>query len=126
MNMKKNGEMDLVMGGNAHSMIVDTKGNKAAEKAAIKYHNKVINDYTKALNSKTNTELEEAQKITEKMKSMEIVPINNYVLVKPYAKNPFEKIEVTDSGLVIPTYDGKFKNPDSGEEDTEVNLSVQA
>jgi hypothetical protein len=46
--------------------------------------------------------------------------------VKPYAKNPFEKVEVTKSGLVIPTYDGKFKNPDTGEEDQEVNLSVQA
>lgn len=125
--MKNNGTTDLAFGGKGVFM-TDAKGNDACKKEAIKIHNKVIDGYTKALADKTNTELEEAQKITEKMKSFEIMPINNYVLVKPYEKNPFDKVEVTDSGIFIPGMsDGRtFKNPDSGEEDEEVNLSVQA
>ena len=126
--MKGNGKSDLIFGGNAISMIVDEKGNKAAMKEAAKFHNKAINDYTKVLNNKIKSEIEEAERITNKMDTMEILPINSYVLVKPYTKNPFDKVEVTDSGLYIPSMDDgrTFKNPDSGEEDKEVNLSVQA
>lgn len=124
--MKENGKMDLMFGGKGHSMIVDEHGNGEAEKIVAQMHNEAVDAYTQALNKQTQADLEYAEKITKEMESLEIVPINTYVLVRPYAKNPFEKIEVTKSGLVIPTYDGKFKNPDTGEEDTEVNLSVQA
>lgn len=124
--MKENGKMDLMFGGKAHSMIIDEKGNDASTQIVAKMHNDAIDAYKKALDEKTQNELEYAAKITKEMESLEIMPINTYVLVKPYAKNPFEKVEVTDSGIIIPTYDGKFKNPDTGEEDTEVNLSVQA
>ena len=37
-----------------------------------------------------------------------------------------QKIEVTKGGLIIPEYDGAFKNPDTGEKDTEYQLSVVA
>lgn len=124
--MKENGKMDLMFGGKAHSMIIDEKGNDASSQIVAKMHNDAIDAYTEAMNKKTQSELEYAKKITKEMESLEIMPINTYVLVKPYAKNPFEKIEVTDSGIIIPTYDGTFKNPDTGEEDQEVNLSVQA
>ena len=126
--MKGNGKSDLMFGGNAVSMIVDEKGNKATMKEAAKFHNQAVNNYVKVLNSKINDEMEEAKKITNKMNTMEIMPINSYVLVKPYDRNPFDKVEVTDSGLYIPSMSDNrtFKNPDSGEDDTEVNLSVQA
>ena len=41
-------------------------------------------------------------------------------------ENPFQKMKVTESGLILPEYTGTFKNPDSGEMDQEENLSVQA
>lgn len=126
MIMKGNGEMDLIFGGKAHSMIVDEKGNSEAAKVAVQEHNKAVNTYREALERKTQEELEYAKEITKKMESLELIPINSYVLVKPYAKNPFEKLEVTDSGIFLPTYTGGFRNPDTGEDDKEVNLSVQA
>lgn len=129
MIMDNNGGMELVNGGKSISMaIVDEKGNSEAMKVAAKMHNEAIDNYTKIIKEKTNTEIEEAKKVAEEAESFEIMPINNYVLVKPYAKNPFDKVEVTDSGIYIPSMgDNKsFKNPDSGEIDEEVNLSVQA
>jgi len=54
------------------------------------------------------------------------MPNGSYLLVRPYAENPFQAITQTDSGIIIPTYDGAFKNPDTGEEDKMYNISMQA
>jgi co-chaperonin GroES (HSP10) len=124
--MSDNGKMNYFGGDTAISMANAKPLEESLKDAAIEAYNKNVDSYKKALDEKTARELEEAQRVTEKMESMEIVPVNSYVLVRPYEKNPFEKIEVTNSGIVIPTYDGSFKNPDSGEQDTEYNLSVQA
>lgn len=126
--MKENGKSDLMFGGNSISMIVNNMGESMVNEKVQEMHNKAVDNYTKVLNKKMDKELEEAKKATEKMDSLEIVPINNYVLVKPYDKNPFDKIEITNSGIYIPSMSDNrdFKNPDSGEMDTEVNLSVQA
>lgn len=124
--MRNNGRMDLFNGGEAVAFgNIDTI-DEALRKEAINVHNQAIDNYTKAINSKVKGELERAKEITTKMSTMEIMPINYYVLVKPYAKNPYQKVEVTDSGLIIPEYTGDFKNPDSGEDDKEENLSVVA
>lgn len=87
--------------------------------------NKAFEDRRKYINEKVDRELEKAKDIKERMDSLEIMPAGTYVLVKPYAKNPYEKLEITNSGLVIPEYDGTFKNPDTGEEDQEYNFSCQ-
>ena len=114
-----NGKMDLTGGLDAWSMAHAQELTDVEREAAIKMHNDAVDAYTAALNNNVKDELEKAREITEKMDNMEIMPLGSYVLVKPYNKNPYEKIEVTDSGLVIPMYDGKFKNPDTGETDTE-------
>lgn len=120
-----NGKMDLTGGLDAWSMAHAQELTDVEREAAIKMHNDAVDAYTAALNNNVKDELEKAREITEKMDNMEIMPLGSYVLVKPYNKNPYEKIEVTDSGLVIPMYDGKFKNPDTGETDTEQNFSRQ-
>lgn len=124
--MQNNGKMDLMFGGKAVSFANGKDLDELKKEQAIEMHNKAVDSYTKALEANIKTELEKAKEVTEKMSTMEIMPINFYVLVKPYAKNPYQKIEVTNSGLVIPEYTGKFKNPDSGEDDEEENLSVVA
>ena len=124
--MEKNGKMDLMFGGNAIGFAGADSFEDIKKEAAVDAHNKAVDTYTKALNENLKDDLQKAKEVTEKMETMEIMPINYYVLVKPYAKNPYQKIEVTNSGLIIPEYSGKFKNPDSGEDDTEENLSVVA
>lgn len=123
--MNNNGKMTYFGGADAWSMN-DVKSISDLERdAAVKMHNDAIDVKTKALNDKIKDDLEKAKEITEKMESMEIAPLNSYVLVRPYSTNPYQKIEVSDSGLVIPTYDGSFKNPDTGEDDTLDNFSRQ-
>ena len=123
--MNNNGKMTYFGGADAWSMN-DVKSISDLERdAAVKMHNDAIDVKTKALNAKIKSDLDKAKEVTEKMQTMEIMPCGNYILVRPYNKNPYEKIEVTDSGLIIPEVDGTFKNPDTGEEDMRENFSCQ-
>lgn len=126
--MNNNGKLNLVGNGNSVSFVGINNDPFSKEKktAAVEAHNKAIDSYTQAIQDTLKTELQKAEEVTKKMQTMEIMPVGAYILVKPYAKNPYQKIEVTGTGLIIPEYDGAFKNPDSGEEDKEVNLSVVA
>ena len=122
--MQNNGKMDLIGNGNAVSMHVNTIDEETRKVAARKY-NEAVSVAEKAMKEKYDAELKRAEEITEKMKSMEIMPSMGYVLCKPYDVNPYQKIEIKGN-ILIPTYDGKFINPDSGEEDTEEQLTVVA
>lgn len=124
--MKDNGKMDMMFGGDTFSF-ANAKGlDELSREAAVEMHNKTIDAYTEGLEKRLKDDLKRAEEITEKMENMEIMPSGLYILCKPYAKNPYQKIEVTDSGLIIPEYTGAFKNPDTGEEDTEEQLTVVA
>lgn len=123
--MDNNGKMTYFGGADAWAMNNAKSLTDLEREAAADMHNKAIDARAQAWNNKIKDELEKAKEITEKMQTMEIMPCGNYVLVRPYAKNPYEKIEVTNSGLVIPEFDGKFMNPDTGEEDTRENFACQ-
>ena len=58
-----------------------------------------------------------AQEVNENIKNIEIMPISNYVLVKPFKENPFQRIVKTESGLILDTggLRPEFKNTDTGE-----------
>lgn len=123
--MADNGKMSLTGGLDAWAMYNNKSIEDVKRDEIVKRQNEAVDRYKQALDAKVKTELEKAQEVTEKMNSMEIMPAGPYVLVQPYAKNPYEKIEVTNSGLIIPTYEGDFKNPDTGEDDKEQNFSRQ-
>lgn len=119
-----NGRNNLMGNGDVFLMSPSIK-EMAKTEAKVKFNNQV--EEAKAQwDAKIEEQKEHAKEMDEKMKDLQIVPINNYVLVQPYAKNPFQKLRVTETGLVIPEYTGIFKNPDSGEMDEEQNLSIQA
>lgn len=124
--MKDNGKMDMMFGGDSYSF-ANAKGlDELTKEVAVEMHNKAIDAYTEGLERRLKDDLKRADEITEKMKSMEIMPSGMYILCKPYAKNPYQKIEVTTGGIIVPEYTGAFKNPDTGEEDTEEQLTVVA
>lgn len=115
--MKKNGKMNA-FGGSTAFAINNGENNETTTATPA-----IVNE---TLKNSVDREIEADKKMKEKADSMEIVPCNQYVLVKPFAKNPFEQMEVTSNGLVIAKPDGTFDNPDTGEQDTEDNFSVQA
>lgn len=119
-----NGKNTLM--GNGEVFIMTPTVNEMAKKEATIKFNQQIEEAKADWDAKIEEQEKHAKEMEEKMKDLQIVPINSYVLVQPYAKNPFQKMKVTESGLIIPEYTGTFKNPDSGMEDQEENLSVQA
>lgn len=72
----------------------------------------------KSLSEKLEQTIQAGEKISKVMNGLEIAPANKLLLVKPYATNPYEKMEMRDSGL----YTGgeksnKVVSTDSGEEE---------
>lgn len=120
----RNGYNPLV--GNGNTFLMDPNLKEAVERDAKVAFNNKVEEETEAWNQRIAEQEQHAKEMEEKMRDLEIVPINSYVMVQPYKKNPFQKLEVTKTGIILPEYMGTFKNPDSGEEDQEENLSVQA
>lgn len=79
-----------------------------------KMHNDVIEQASEVF--KNNIE-EVAQEIVNNAQNLQIVPINYYVLVKPYEKNPYNKISVSEQGLAMNTSEHRIFNSDKGEEE---------
>ena len=123
--MEESGKMNYFGGESAVGFAGAKTLDDATREKAVEIFNESFDKKKTAVQENIDRELAEAKRMTEKMDSMEIVPLGTYVLVRPYAKNPFEKI-VEEGGIIITTPDGSFKNPDTGEQDTEYNLSVQA
>ena len=77
-------------------------------------HNQVIENASKAF--KQTEEL--AKEVIDNANNLQIMPINSYVLVKPYSVNPYAKIKVSEGGLAMNTTEHKIFNTDKGEEET--------
>lgn len=120
-----NGKMNYFGGDLAVSMAGAKSMEDALKERAVESYNEEYQKTEDQIKANIERELKAGREVTEKMNSMEIVPLNNYVLVRPYAKNPFEKLEEV-GGIIVPVADGSFVNPDTGEKDTEYNCSVQA
>lgn len=121
---ENNGRNNLM--GNGDVFIMSPTVKDMVHKEAVTKFNNQVEEETAKWDERIKDEEQHAKEIDEKMQDMEIIPINTYVLVQPFKKNPFQKMKTTASGILIPTFDGTFQNPDSGEEDQADNLSVQA
>lgn len=118
-----NGKADLTMGSDTWIF----KGKPLSEverQAAVDSFNKAFEEEKKGVAKKYSEQEDLANKIKSEKPNLEIMPLGDYVLVRPYAVNPYNQIK-TDSGLIIPAFDGTFKNPDTGESDTEDKFSKQ-
>jgi len=119
----ENGKM--IFGGGDLSVGMTSKIDDEVKNNAAKAFNDAFEQKKQEMDSKIKSDIETAKEITEKMNSMEIVPLGSYVLVRPYLKNPFEKLDMID-GILIPEHTATVKNPNSGEMEEEYNFSVQA
>lgn len=83
--------------------------------------NNAVDEYIEKFDKHAESLNEYAQSITENCNNIEIMPIGNYVLIKPFNTNPFQKIRVSESGLIT-DLGGKalsVKSNDSGEYEEE-------
>lgn len=70
-----------------------------------------------SISEKLGKTLEAGEKISKVMDGLEVMPNERNLLVIPYAKNPYNKMEQSSLGIYTGDTGGMFKNPDSGEED---------
>lgn len=106
--MEGTGEHFILNGEEANKTLhreKQSKFNNAVQDIEDKFakHNKALEDY--------------AEQLSSDMNGLEIMPMFNYALIKPFDNNPFQKIKTTKSGIITdlggfaPTY----KSNETGE-----------
>ena len=102
----------------------ETADNTLKREAANRF-NSQVDEYVDKFNKHAENIGEYAKSIKENMHNLEIMPIYNYILVKPYDEKPFQRIVVSkNSGLIVDAGGAKptYKNNDNGEYEQEENL----
>lgn len=75
----------------------------------------VINEFEQMLNDTAKTIVENNMDGVD-MSEVDIIPVNNNVLIKPYVQNPYRYIETTASGLIVGVESSKtYKSNETGE-----------
>ena len=103
--------------GAKHFVVNGEAADKILQREAVSKYNSQVNEYEEKLN-KYESMVEECKKeVTQDLKNLQLKPLSNYVIVKPYNENPFQQIKRSDSGIITdlggmtPTY----KSNETGE-----------
>lgn len=107
-----------------HFMIGETKADDILKKEAADKFNTKVDEYVNKFNEHSDRLSKYAKSVTENSANLEIRAIYGHVLVKPFEENPFQRIKVTNGGLIIDLGGLKpeFKNQDNGEIEEEENI----
>lgn len=122
----------LMNAGETTSRIMTLDGKTAddvIEERNVKNFNEQVDKYVEKLNEHAANLDDYAKKVAKNVETIEIMPIGNYVLVKEFAENPFQRIvRDSKSGLILDLGGQKpqYKNTDNGEIEEEENIIRQA
>ena len=111
----ENGQMNYVMGGNSISMAGTDSISDLTRKEAIKEFNKANKKAEDAYRKNIDEQIAKSNENKKRAEDLEIVPSGPYILVKLYNENPYEQITQTDSGLILPAFDGKEFSRETGQ-----------
>lgn len=111
----ENGQMNYVMGGNSISMAGTDSISDLTRKEAIKEFNKANKKAEDAYRKNIDKQIAKSNENKKRAEDLEIVPSGPYILVKLYNENPYEQITQTDSGLILPAFDGKEFSRETGQ-----------
>lgn len=111
--------------GNAQHFIVnDTTADKKLMNETAKKFNAKVSEYTNRMDEYA-AKLDEYKKYcASNLHNLEICPIQNNLIVRPFNENPFQQLVETESGLYedLGGLAPEFKNPDNGNYELEDNL----
>ena len=122
----------LMNAGETTSRIMTLDGKTAddvIEERNVKNFNEQVDKYVEKLNEHAANLDDYAKKVAKNVETIEIMPIGNYVLVKEFAENPFQRIvRDSKSGLILDLGGQKpqYKNTDNGQIEEEENIIRQA
>ena len=131
--LSENEKIALRMGGESTSRIMTLDGktaDKIIEERNVANFNQQVDKYVDKLNKHAENLETYSERIAKDIENIEIMPIGNYVLVKEFEDNPFQRITrdaktglITDLGGLKPQY----KNTDNGqieEEESFIKVGV--
>lgn len=99
-NEKLAREISGIEGEAKHFVVNGESADKLLKREAATKFNQQVDDYVQKFEEHNNAIQEYAEQIAENAANLEIMPILDNVLVKPFAENPFQRIKVTASGLI--------------------------
>lgn len=111
----KNGQMNYVMGGNSIAMSGTQSISDLAKKEAIKAFNEANKKVEDTYRKNIDAQIAKSNENKKRAEDLEIMPVSSYILFKLYTENPYEQILQTDSGLILPSFDGKELTRETGQ-----------
>ena len=117
--LTENERLAMRMAGETTTRVMTLDGKTAddiVKENNINKFNDQVDKYVEKFNEHSKKLEKYAEKISKNAEKIEIMPIGNYVLAKPFAENPFQRI-VKKNGLIIDTggLAPQYKNTDNGE-----------
>lgn len=90
-----------IEGEGEHFIINGEAADKALLREKKEKFNTMVDEYVDKF-ERHNEALENyAKKISEDMNGLEIMPVFNYLLIKPFDQNPFQRVKTTESGIIF-------------------------
>ena len=107
-----------------HFVVNGKRADEIIENEARQKFNTQVDEYVEKFEKHANKLQEYAESVKENMHNLEIKALYNYILVKPFEENPFQRIKVNENGLIVDLGGQKptFKNNDNGEIEEEENI----
>lgn len=110
--MEGTGKHFVVNGQSAEDVLLKEKQTKFNDQVSemenkFEKHNQLLTEY--------------AEKMSEDLNGVEIMPMFGYVLIKPFEHNPFQQIKMTDSGIItdLGGLAPEYKSNETGNWETE-------
>ena len=118
--LSENEKIAMNIAGESTSRIMTLDGTTAQdviEERNINKFNNQVDQYVEKLNEHSKALDESAEKLADRIESLEIMLIANYVIVRLLAENPFQRIVRSKSGLITDLGGQKpqYKNTDNGQ-----------
>ena len=117
--MKEKLAMDLASESTTRVMALDgTTAEDVINKRNTEKFNEQVDKWNEKFEEHTSNLTEFADRMNKGVENIEIMPIGNYILIKPFAENPFQRIvRDSKSGLILDTggLHPEYKNTDNGE-----------
>lgn len=97
---------------------------KVMQRDAENKFNDSVKDKIEKLNKYEDMVKSCQKEVGKDMANLQIKPILNYVIVKPYANNPFQQMQTTQSGIItdLGGYAPEYKSNETGEYEEEKSL----
>ena len=119
--LSENEKIAMRVAGDTTSRIMTLDGKTAddiIEERNVRNFNNQVDRYVEKFEKHSTNLKEFADKVNENVETIEIMPIGNYVLVKQFEENPFQRIvRDSKSGLIIDLGGAapEYKNTDNGQ-----------